>query len=243
LVLHHDELAMLRVSWPIVGTLVRKGIPMSGQMLVLSLSGVLMISLVNRFGVQTTAAFGASLQLWNYVLMPAFAVSMGVSSMAAQNLGAGKWDRVGSIARVGVLYSVLVTACVVLLLEILNRHAYQLFLPAGSEALRIAGHINRTATWSFIFFGVSMTLFGVVRTAGAVMMPLLVTIVTLLGVRFPLAQALLGHWQADAIWWSFPISSALSAALAVLYYKFGGWRTARLAGTHDKTSAQPAGTS
>ena len=50
---------------------------MSAQMLVVSLSAVLMITLVNRFGVDTTAAFGAALQLWNYIQMPAFAVGMG----------------------------------------------------------------------------------------------------------------------------------------------------------------------
>src|SRR6267142_2816479 len=103
LVLHKDELALLRLNWTVVGTLVKKGIPMSAQMLVVSLSGVLMISIVNHFGVDTAAAYGASLQLWNYIQMPAYAVGMAASSMAAQNVGAGKWDRVDSVARVGVL--------------------------------------------------------------------------------------------------------------------------------------------
>src|SRR5262249_30767407 len=50
LVLHRDELQMLRPDWSVVSVLIRKGIPMSAQMLVLSLSGVLMISIVNHFG-------------------------------------------------------------------------------------------------------------------------------------------------------------------------------------------------
>src|SRR5262249_61053603 len=103
-----------------------------GQMLVLALSGVLMISIVDRFGVDTAAAYGASLQLWNYVQMPTLAVGMGVSAMAAQNVGARKWDRVASIARVGVLYSVLLTGTVIMLLELFAGHAYALFLPPGS---------------------------------------------------------------------------------------------------------------
>ena len=78
LCLHRDELAYLKVDWTVVGTLVRKGIPMSAQMLVMSLSAVLMITLVNRFGTDTTAAFGAAMQIWNYIQMPAFAVGMGV---------------------------------------------------------------------------------------------------------------------------------------------------------------------
>src|SRR5207302_1820454 len=75
LCLHRDELPRLVPDWSVVATLVRKGLPMSAQMLVLSLSGVLMITLVNRFGVDTTAAFGAALQIWNYIQMPAFAVA------------------------------------------------------------------------------------------------------------------------------------------------------------------------
>jgi putative MATE family efflux protein len=53
LALHKDELQLLRLDWVVIGALIKKGIPMSAQMLVLSLSGILMISLVNHFGVDT----------------------------------------------------------------------------------------------------------------------------------------------------------------------------------------------
>lgn len=235
-VLHKDELRLLRVSWTIVSALVRKGIPMSAQMLVVSLSAVLMISIVNRFGVDTTAAFGASLQLWNYIQMPAFAVGMAVSSMAAQNVGARKWDRVNAIARVGVLYSVLLTGSVVLVLEILNTRAYALFLPPDSASMLAATHINRIASGSFIFFGISLTLFGVVRATGAVVAPLVCLTIALLVVRVPMAHALLDRWGADAVWWSFPVSSALATVLAFLYYNYGGWRSAHMLARKDSVA-------
>jgi putative MATE family efflux protein len=228
LVLHKDELSMLRLNWTVVGTLIRKGIPMSAQMLVVSLSGVLMISIVNHFGVDTAAAFGASLQLWSYIQMPAFAVGMAVSSMAAQNVGARKWDRVASIARVGVVYALLLTGTAVLLLELFASHAYALFLPAGSAAMEASTHINRIVTPSFVFFGITMVLFGVVRAAGAVMAPLVGLVLSLLAVRVPLAEAFIDRLGADSVWWSFPLSSAFAAMLAVLYYKYGGWRSAHM---------------
>jgi Na+-driven multidrug efflux pump len=212
-----------------VAVLLKKGIPMSAQLLVISLSGVLMITLVNRFGVDTTAAFGAALQIWNYIQMPAFAVGMAVSAMTAQNVGAGKWHRVTRIARAGVLYSMLLTGSVVLVIEALNVWVFGLFLPAGSAALTIASHMNRIVTPSFIFFGISLTLFGVVRATGAVIAPLIILTISLLAVRFPFAEALLSRYHVDAVWWSFPVSSALSAALAVLYYRYGDWRHAHMA--------------
>jgi putative MATE family efflux protein len=228
LVLHRNELALLRPDPVIAGALIKKGIPMSAQMLVMALSGVLMISIVDRFGVDTAAAYGASLQLWNYIMMPALAVGMAVSAMAAQNVGAQKWDRVASIARVGIAYAVLLTGTVILILEGFAQHAYALFLPMGSAAMEVSTHINRIATPSYIFFGITMVLFGIVRATGAVMAPLVFLTVALLGVRIPLASAFIDRWGADSVWWSYPLSSAFAACMAVVYYKYGGWRSAHM---------------
>jgi putative MATE family efflux protein len=229
LCLHRSELRFLKLDRALVAVLVKKGLPMSAQLLVISLSGVLMITLVNRFGVDTTAAFGAALQIWNYIQMPAFAVGMAVSAMTAQNVGAGKWQRVSRIAQTGVLYSVLLTGSIVLVLEVVNTWVFGLFLPANSAALAVASHMNRIVTPSFTFFGISLTLFGVVRATGAVMAPLIILTISLLVVRFPFAVALLSRYHVDAVWWSFPVSSALAAVLGVLYYRYGDWRHAHMA--------------
>ncbi len=80
-----------------------------------------------------------------------------------------------------------------------------------------------------------MVLSGVVRATGAVLPPLVILTLALLVIRYPLALAMLDEWKADAIWWSFPISSVIAAVLAACYYKWGGWRTQRMGG-----SPQPA---
>src|SRR6202044_2580040 len=129
LCLHGDEIKLLRIDWSIVRTLIGKGVPMALQMSVLSLSMVFMISLVNRFGVDTSAAYGAAGQVWNYIQMPAFAIGMAVSSMAAQNNGAKKWDRISSVARIGVLYQLALTGTMVLIVDLFCRSALGLFLP------------------------------------------------------------------------------------------------------------------
>lgn len=229
LCLHRDELKLLRMDGSIVGPLVRKGVPMGLQMLVMSFSGVLMISLVNRFGVDTSAAYAAAFQIWHYVQMPSIALGLAVSTFAAQNVGAGLWDRVAKTARVGVAYGSLFTGSLVVILELFSRPVLSLFLPPDSPALAIGEHLNSIVAMSFVFFGVTFVLFGVVRATGAVVAPLLILTFTLLVVRFGVAWLLLDTFRAEAIWWSFPLTSAISALLAVLYYKFGGWRSARMA--------------
>jgi putative MATE family efflux protein len=223
-----DELALFRVDWSLVRVLVTKGIPMGLQLFVVSSSMIALTSLVNRFGSQETAAFNAAMQLWNYVQMPAFAIAAAVSSMVAQNVGARKWDRVGKVVATGVTFNFLMGGSLIAILYVLNRSALGLFLPANGAAIEIASHLNVVVLWSFALFGVSMVLFGAVRATGAVMPPLLILIISLWGVRVPFAYEMLSHWQAEAIWWSFPLASVTSVAMAAAYYRFGGWRSARL---------------
>ncbi|MGT2492937.1 MATE family efflux transporter [Cupriavidus basilensis] len=83
-----SRLAYLRPDTGILRALVAKGLPMGLQMVVISSSAIVMMSLVNRHGSQTTAAYGVASQLWTYVQMPALAVGASVSSMVAQNVGA-----------------------------------------------------------------------------------------------------------------------------------------------------------
>jgi Na+-driven multidrug efflux pump len=191
---------------------------------------------VNRFGSQETAAFNAAIQLWNYVQMPALAISAAVSSMAAQNVGAGRWDRVGKIATTGVMFNFLMGGSLVTVVYALNRHALGLFLPASGSALDISAHLNHIVLWSYIFFGISMVLYAVVRATGAVMAPLIMLAIALWVVRVPFAYWMLPHWQADAIWWSFPLASLVSMFMSIVYYRFGGWRESRLGLTTAQTA-------
>jgi putative MATE family efflux protein len=238
--IRRHELALFRVDWTLVRLLVSKGVPMGLQMFVVSSSMIAVVSLVNRFGSQETAAFNAAMQLWNYIQMPAMAVGAAVSSMAAQNVGAGRWDRVGKVATTGIMFNLVVGGALIALVYVLNRHALALFLPSTGAAIDISVHLNAIVLWSFILFGTSFVLFGVVRATGAVMVPLAILITSLWLVRVPFAFSMLDRWHADAIWWSFPFASIVSATLAFLYYRYGGWRKVRL-GIAEKRVASPAG--
>lgn len=228
LVLRPGEFHLLIPDFGIIRQLVTKGLPMGFQMVVTSLAAVTMMGLVNRYGVHTSAAYGAAAQLWTYVQMPAMALGAAVSSMAAQNVGAGRMDRVERIARSGVLYAFLFTAVPVVLIYLADPWVLRAFLPGDSPSLPIAVHINSFVLWGFIAFGMAFIFSGIVRATGAVWPPLLAMIISLWGVRIPLANFLIPHMGEDAVWLSFPIGSLSTLILAGGYYLWGGWRTARM---------------
>ncbi len=233
LCLHKGEGHYLRPDRIILKSMVVKGIPMGLQMAVVSLSMIVMISLVNRFGSQTSAAYGACLQLWNYVQMPALAVGMAVSSMAAQNIGARRLDRVQRIASVGVLFNFLMTGGLVTLIYLFNRGALGFFLPEHVTALPIAQHINAMVAWSFVLLGVTFVLSSVMRASGAVVAPLVILFLALWCIRLPFAALLMERWGADALWYSFGIGSISAMLMSIAYYRWGGWRNAHMLATPD----------
>lgn len=230
LCLYGREFRYLLPNRVILRSLLVKGLPMGMQMVVMSTSGIALMSMVNSYGSQTTAAYGVATQVWGYVQMPAFALGAGVSAMAAQNLGAKRWDRITSITWSGLGLNMLLTGIPALIILIFCRTILGWILPDGAsgEAATIGVHINGIAIWSYVLFGITVVLFGVVRSTGAVMAPLGVLFVSLWVIRIPFAKVFSAQMGADAIWWSFPVGSVIAAGLAALYYWNGSWKRAHM---------------
>ncbi|MGE4322026.1 MAG: MATE family efflux transporter [Sphingobium sp.] len=211
----------MRILWS-------KGLPMGLQMIVMSASGLVMIGLVNREGLLTTAAYGAAQQLWTYLQMPSMAMGAAVSAMAAQNIGAGRWDRIGRITGYGLGYLLLITGIMVTLMLLFDRPLLGLFLGADSPAIEVARHMQLLASWSFLIFGCTMILFGVMRANGVVVAPLMILFLTLFVVRLGFYDLSYPYLGADALWLSFPMGSVVGFLAAAALYLRGGWRKARL---------------
>ena len=219
------ELAWLRPSRAYISPIVGMGLPMGVSMIVMSGSALVMVGLVNREGVDTAAAFGVMNQLWSYVQMPAVAVGGAVSAMAAQNIGAGLWGRVGKIAWAGCGINLAMTATLIVLLTLFDRPLLGLFLTHDSPAIPIAVHMNHIIGWSFLLMGISMVLVSVVRANGAVLAPLLMLIFSAVICRLGFGFAFHPTYGADAIWWAFAVGATISLLLSLVYYRFGKWRS------------------
>lgn len=235
------ELAWLRPRWEESRYLLSRGLPMGAQMLVISGAGVIMIGLVNREGVVTAAAYGALLQIWNYIGMPAMAIGGAVSAMVAQHIGAGREDRVDAISLAGSLTNLAMTGLLIAALVPFDRPVLELLLGAGSPSVDAAVHIQDLAIWTYLPFGVTIVLFGPLRAFGANYAALLVLFVSMYVVRLSAYYLLYPLLGADALWYSFVISSITSLGLTLAVYFRLPWRRrlqARIAAAADDT--QPA---
>jgi putative MATE family efflux protein len=232
------ELRYLRPRRDELGFIVAKGIPMGAQMLVMSAAGIIMVGLVNREGLLTTAAYGAAMQLFTYIQMPAMAIGGAVSAMAAQYIGARKWETLDQVTRAGVTVNFLLTGALTVLLLLFDRPALVLFLGPDSPAVPLARHIQLLASWNFILFGVTMVYTATMRAGGAVWIPLFIIFVALYPVRLGFYFATYDWLGPDAIWLSFPVAALVGLALGWWLYHRSGWREKALAETSAEAEEQ-----
>lgn len=222
--LRGPELKYLLPNMEELRFIIGKGLPMGAQMLVISGAGLVMVGLVNREGLVTAAAYGATLQLWNYVQMPALAVGAAVSAMVAQNIGAAKWNRVTTITNSGIAINLLMTGVLIALLLLFDRAALGLFLGSDTAAIDAARHIQLLATWTFLPFGTTIVLIGTLRANGSVVPPLVILFLSMFPIRLGIYYLGYPALGGDAIWWSFPLSSFASLTMAWIVYRRGNWR-------------------
>lgn len=227
------ELAWLKPRWEESRYLLSRGLPMGAQMLVISGAGVIMIGLVNREGLVTAAAYGALLQIWNYIGMPAMAIGGAVSAMIAQHIGAGREDRVDAISLAGSLTNLAMTGLLIAALVPFDRPVLELLLGAGSPSVDAAVHIQDLAIWTYLPFGVTIVLFGTLRAFGANYAALLVLFVSMYVVRLSAYYLLYPLLGADALWYSFVLSSLTSVLLTLAVYFGLPWRKRLQARTVD----------
>jgi Na+-driven multidrug efflux pump len=81
----------------------------------------------------------------------------------------------------------------------------------------------------------------IVRANGTVIGPLVILIISGVGVRFAIGFGLHPHYGADAIWWAFIGAGIASFVLSLAYYFHGGWRKLNVFGARPlDVEAAPA---
>jgi Na+-driven multidrug efflux pump len=164
------------------------------------------------------------IQVWNYIQMPAMAVSITVSAMAAQNIGAGRHDRVGQTVAAGLGVSAALTICLFVLLIALADPILALFLGKGSSAIPLAEHIQIVTSWAYILNGLMMIMVGVMRSYGVVVISLVISALSLYAGRLAFYFLLYPAIGAEALWLSFDFGAAVALVLTWLAYSRGKWR-------------------
>ena len=209
----------LKIDWKVLKTVVRIGIPTGLQLVMVALAEIAVITFVNRFGSSATAAYGAVNQIVGYVQFPAISIGITASIFGAQCIGARREDRLSSVihAGIGLNYAIgaaIIGACYFFAWPILG------WFITDRHTLDIAHQLLMITLWSYLIFGNSAVLSGVMRSSGTVLWPTAIGIFSIWAVEVPAAYLLMRHFGLDGVWMGYPIAFCVGLLLQTLYYTF-----------------------
>jgi putative MATE family efflux protein len=212
-------------DWQLLKRMFVLGVPMSLQMIVVSSSFLLIVSLVNIYGEYVTAAFGIGGRVDQFAFMTILAVCMAISSITAQNIGAGRLERVQETARWGVFISL----CFGLFFfAVVNLAAHSLAGFFTTEPRVIEETVGYFRFVSFAYFGIALLFAfqGIARGAGDMVSSLLIVATGMVFLRLPLCWALSKHThlQEKGLWLGMTLSALTGGLIFWGYYILGRWK-------------------
>jgi putative MATE family efflux protein len=226
------------LDWGIIKQVFVIGVPASLQMIVVSLAAVIIVTLVNGYGTAVTAAFGIGMQVDMLATIPFMSIGMAATTIAGQNLGGQKPDRVFKTLRTSIYFGLAIGGVCAVVLFFFSREIGSVFLKESTQSAQVLNYVRGYYHWmAFIFpcYAVIFSIQGVLRSAGDTMALLVMSFLAMFVIRIPLAYVLAGPggFKQDGIWIAIVTSSALAAILNWLYYRRGTWLNRRIIGEQD----------
>lgn len=212
----------LRPDPTILVQVLRLGVPTGIQMITGAVAGIVIIGLVNRFGSDATAAYGAVNQILSYVQFPAISIAIAASIFGAQAIGAGHTNQLGMVTRTALTMNLVLTGALVALVYIASKYMIGLFI-SDHEIVALSEQLLRIVTWATLLFGAGSVLAGIMRSSGTVLVPMLISIFVIVGIEVPVAIWLSEEMGLTGIWWGYVASFAAMLALQAAYFWFV-WR-------------------
>ncbi len=219
----------IRIDMPLIKKIFIIGAPVSMHLVIKSVSWIAIIALVNKFGVEMTAAYGIGLRLDMFAFLTSLSIGIAVSSMVAQNLGAGKKERIPEILKWSILLSLCFSSIFFILVNVYPQKLSSVFT-ANSVVLHHTEGYLRLASLAYLMFSFIFVFQGVLIGAGDTGYQLIFTVISIILVRLPLAYVLAERTtlKETGIWLALVISAMVAMLLNYAYYLSGKWQTKKI---------------
>ena len=213
----------LRIDGKLLKEILRFGIPTGIQNSVIGLANVMVQSNINTFGDVATAACGAYSRIEGFAFLPITSFSMALTTFIGQNLGAGRYDRVKAGSRFGLWASVLTAEAIGVVVFLLGPQLVSLF-NNDPAVLAIGQKQCRIESLFFCMLALSHTVAGICRGAGRATVPMLVMlgIWCVLRITYITVAMHLCH-DIRLLFWAYPLTWTISAAIFWIYYRRSNW--------------------
>ena len=218
---------IFRIDLHMLGKILKVGVPSAIQSLVSSVGLLFVQSCANSFGTNLMASDGIIQKLDSFTQLPIMALGQTITMFNAQNLGAGRKDRLKEGNRKMLIFNIIIGIVVGVILYFCVEPLYRLFINPGDTGYEQIIQFGKNSIHILVFFywivAAQMSCGSILRGAGATSPVMVIAIICVL-IRIPLTRGLsIGTGMYQGLYWATSIFNTFFALCMLTYYKFGKW--------------------
>ncbi|HPF92455.1 MAG TPA: MATE family efflux transporter [Tenuifilaceae bacterium] len=210
-------------NWEIFKQSVRIGLPTGIQHTFVALGMMALMGIVNTFGTNVIAGFTGASRIDSLAAIPAMTLSVALSVFVGQNIGAKKVERIYKGLRVALIFASVISVVMSIVAIFWSVPLMKLF-SNDAAVIAVGREYLITVSLFYLLFSTMFVFNGLLRGAGATLIPMFITLFSLWLVRIPLAVFLSKHFGERGIWWAIPIAWFFGALGAFVYFRTGKWK-------------------
>ena len=206
--------------------ILKLGTPTAIQNGVTSISFMIITTLVNVIGgVNASAAVGVVAKFNSFAVLPAVAMGASISTMCAQNIGAGKWDRAVKTCKIGTVIAFCISGCIFIVAQTSFEHILRLFNDEP-EMIKYGVQYIRTFSFDYLLMPFVFCINGLFTGAGHTAFSMVNNMLSAIILRVPVAVSfgLVLHLGLTGVGLGGPIASVGSIILIVVFLISGRWK-------------------
>ena len=226
---HVETVAQVRLySGEMTVSMVKIAVPSTLQQSIVQIGILLVQSVINSFGSTAIAGYSAGMRIESLSIVPMLAMGNAMSTFTAQNMGAGKIDRVKEGYR--MCYVIVLTAGAVLcvMYQLAGGAFVSLFLDSGSsEAYSVGLSYVKFLSFFYSFIGLKASTDGLLRGAGDVTAFTVANLVNL-AIRVSVTNLFAPIYGIQVAWMAVPLGWAANYVISFGWYLTGKWKKVRV---------------
>ena len=215
------SLRKLRLDSVILKDTLRIGLPTGIQSILYTISNLIIQANVNAFGTATAAAWAAYGKLDAVFWMAINAFGIAATTFVGQNYGAKLYDRVRSGVKISLSIGGIMTVLISIVFLLLQDKGLMLFT-TDQEVLSIGVSILLILVPTWITYMPIEILSGVMRGCGKTLIPTIITVVGICGLRALWLEIVPGETPTLlSVFLCYPVSWMITSAAIIIYYFYG----------------------
>lgn len=212
-----------RFDFDIMKKIVKIGNPSLLEFLIINLSALFLMWVVASYGTTAIAAYGIGMRLNMAVTIPTMGFGFAAATLVGQNLGAHKPERAEKSGWMSAGIGVIIMIVLTIIFLALSSDIVSVFNDE-IEVVEIGTQFIRIMAPTFVFLGLGTTLGRGLNGAGDTIHTMLISVITMLVLRVPLAWYTSTWIGINGVWITLALTNVIYGIIMAIWFKIGKWK-------------------